>query len=132
VAADERDAGQRLVLNYGHTLGHALERLTDYQGLRHGEAISLGMVFAACVAELTGLAEPGLVDAHRRLLASIGLPVGGLQVDPDQALAAMATDKKHRGGLRLVLLRAPGRPEVHAAPDRAVLLEAFRMLRSAR
>jgi len=118
----------RLVLNYGHTLGHALERLAGYRGLRHGEAVALGMVFAARVAEAIGLAGPGLAAGHVRLLAALGLPVGGVRLDPDRVLAAMATDKKHRGGLRLVLLRGPGRPEVVPAPDRAVLAAAIQSL----
>ena len=118
----------RLMLNYGHTLGHALERLAGYRGLRHGEAVALGMVFAARVAEAIGLAEPGLADGHIRLLAAVGLPVGGVELDPDRVLAAMATDKKQRQGLRLVLLRAPGRPEVVANPDRGVLVAAIRSL----
>jgi 3-dehydroquinate synthase len=130
VAADEREDaadGQvgRLILNYGHTLGHALERLAGYRGLRHGEAVALGMVFAARVAEAVGLARPGLAAGHVELLAALGLPVGGARLDPDQVLAAMATDKKHRGGLRLVLLRAPGQPEVVTAPDRQVLVAAI-------
>jgi 3-dehydroquinate synthase len=133
VAADEHEqAGDgrvgRLVLNYGHTLGHALERLAGYRGLRHGEAVALGMVFAARVAEAIGLARPGLADGHVRLLAALDLPVGGVRLDPDQVLAAMATDKKHRGGLRLVLLRRPGQPEVVPAPDRQVLVAAIRSL----
>jgi 3-dehydroquinate synthase len=118
----------RLLLNYGHTLGHALERLAGYRGLRHGEAVALGMVFAARVAEAIGLARPGLADGHVRLLAALDLPVGGVRLDPDQVLAAMATDKKHRGGLRLVLLRRPGQPEVVPAPDRQVLVAAIRSL----
>jgi 3-dehydroquinate synthetase len=118
----------RMVLNYGHTLGHALERLAGYRGLRHGEAVALGMVFAARVAEAIGLASPGLAAGHVRLLAALGLPVGGVRLDPDRVLAAMATDKKHRGGLRLVLLRRPGEPEVVAAPDRRVLVAAIRSL----
>jgi 3-dehydroquinate synthase len=124
VAADERDGGPRAVLNYGHTLGHALERLAGYQGLRHGEAVAIGMVFAARVAEATGLAEPGLVAGHARLLRALGLPVSRPGLDPGAVLAAMATDKKHLGGLRLVLLRGLGRPEVVAAPDRGVLAAA--------
>jgi 3-dehydroquinate synthase len=133
VAADDREdpaQGQvgRLALNYGHTLGHALERLAGYRGLRHGEAVALGMVFAARVAEAVGLARPGLAAGHVELLAALGLPVGGVRLDPEQVLAAMATDKKHRGGLRLVLLRAPGRPEVVTAPDREVLVAAIRSL----
>jgi 3-dehydroquinate synthase len=118
----------RLMLNYGHTLGHALELLAGYRGIRHGEAVALGMVFAARVAEAVGLARPGLADGHVRLLAALGLPVGGVDLDPDQVLAAMATDKKHRQGLRLVLLRRPGEPEVVAAPDRRVLVAAIRSL----
>jgi 3-dehydroquinate synthase len=131
VAADERESGRRAVLNYGHTLGHALERLAGYRGLRHGEAVALGMVFAARVAEAIGLARPGLVAGHAELLRAAGLPVGGVELDPDEVLEAMALDKKHGGGgggLRLVLLRAPGTPELVPAPDRAVLVEAMRAL----
>jgi 3-dehydroquinate synthase len=133
VGADEReDAGDgpvgRLMLNYGHTLGHALERLAGYRGVRHGEAVALGMVFAARVAEAIGLARPGLADGHVELLAALGLPVGGVRLDPDRVLAAMASDKKHRKGLRLVLLRRPGQPEVVTAPDRQVLVAAIRSL----
>ncbi len=118
----------RLLLNYGHTLGHALERLAGYRGLRHGEAVALGMVFAARVAEAIGLARPGLADGHVELLAAVGLPVGGVRLDPDRVLAAMATDKKQRRGLRLVLLRELGQPEVVPAPDREVLVAALRSL----
>ena len=118
----------RLMLNYGHTLGHALERLAGYRGLRHGEAVALGMVFAARVAEAIGLAGPGLAAGHTELLAALGLPVGGVELDPDRVLAAMATDKKQRHGLRLVLLRAPGRPQVVTNPDREVLVAAIRSL----
>jgi 3-dehydroquinate synthase len=133
VAADEHEqAGDgrvgRLVLNYGHTLGHALERLAGYRGLRHGEAVALGMVFAARVAEAIGLARPGLADGHVRLLAALDLPVGGVRLDPDQVLAAMATDKKQRKGLRLVLLRELGQPEVVPAPGRDVLVAAIESL----
>jgi 3-dehydroquinate synthase len=133
VGADEHEDGAdgtvgRLMLNYGHTLGHALERLAGYRGLRHGEAVSLGMVFAARVAEAVGLARPGLADGHIELLAALGLPVGGVRVDPDRALAAMATDKKQRQGLRLVLLRDLGQPQVVTAPDRQVLVAAIRSL----
>jgi len=122
----------RLALNYGHTLGHALERLAGYRGLRHGEAVALGMVFAARVAEAVGLARPGLADGHVELLAAVGLPVGGVRLDPDRVLAAMATDKKQRKGLRLVLLRELGQPEVVTNPDRQVLVAAIRSLRNPR
>jgi 3-dehydroquinate synthase len=84
------------------------------------------MVFAARVAEAIGLARPGLADGHVELLAALGLPVGGVRLDPGQVLAAMATDKKQRKGLRLVLLRELGQPEVVAAPDRDLLVAAIR------
>ena len=138
VGADEREAAagpagpegsaSRLVLNYGHTLGHALERLAGYRGLRHGEAVALGMVFAARVAEAVGLAAPGLAAGHVELLRAVGLPVGGVRLDPDAVLAAMATDKKHHQGPRLVLLRDVGAPVVVPAPDRGVLVAAIRSL----
>jgi 3-dehydroquinate synthase len=134
VGADEHEDGGdggspgRLMLNYGHTLGHALERLAGYRGLRHGEAVSLGMVFAARVAEAIGLARPGLADGHAGLLAALGLPVGGVILDPDRVLAAMATDKKQRQGLRLVLLRELGQPEIVPAPGRDVLVAAIESL----
>jgi 3-dehydroquinate synthase len=136
VGADEREAAagaaeptaSRLILNYGHTLGHALERLAGYRGLRHGEAVALGMVFAARVAEAVGLAAPGLAAGHVDLLRAVGLPVGGVRLDPDAVLAAMATDKKHHQGLRLVLLREVGAPAIVPAPDRAVLAAAIRSL----
>jgi shikimate kinase/3-dehydroquinate synthase len=135
VGADEHEAdvqgearASRLVLNYGHTLGHALERLAGYRGLRHGEAVALGMVFAARVAEAAGLAGPGLVAGHVELLRAVGLPVGGVRLDPDRVLEAMTTDKKHRRGLRLVLLRGIGRPVVVPAPERSLLVAAIRSL----
>src|SRR6266508_3365735 len=133
VAADEREAAapgsvSRLILNYGHTLGHALERLAGYRGLRHGEAVALGMVFAARVAEAVGLAAPGLAGGHVELLRAVGLPVGGVQLDPEAVLAAMATDKKHHKGPRLVLLRDVGAPAIVPAPERGVLVAAIRSL----
>jgi 3-dehydroquinate synthase len=77
VAADELDTGARLFLNYGHTLGHALERLEAFQGRTHGEAVATGMVFAARLAERRGLASAGLTGRTTRLLSSLGLEAGG-------------------------------------------------------
>jgi 3-dehydroquinate synthase len=113
VAVDERDAGARLVLNYGHTLGHALERLDAFAGRSHGEAISAGMLFAARLSEALELAPAGLVARHARLLASLGLePDAGLP-DADQVLAAMRMDKKYaRGGVRFVVLEGIERPRI--------------------
>ncbi len=112
VAADERDRGPRLVLNYGHTLGHALERVDAFRGRTHGEAVAVGMVFAARLAEALGVAGAGLTARHQRLLASYSLPTGGPLPDADRVLEAFRMDKKHRGTVRFVLLEDVGRPRV--------------------
>jgi 3-dehydroquinate synthase len=110
--ADERDTGARLVLNYGHTLGHALERLESYGGRSHGEGVAIGMVFGARLAESQGVAEAGLAARTVRLLKSLGLDPGGALPPADRIVEAIRLDKKYRGGVRFVLLRAVGRPEV--------------------
>jgi 3-dehydroquinate synthase len=112
VAEDERDDGRRLVLNYGHTLGHALERLDAFAGRSHGEAVAVGMVFAARLAESRGMAPDGLATRTARLLASFGLETDGSLPGPDEILAAFRLDKKYRGGVRFVLLEDVGRPVV--------------------
>ena len=107
VSIDERDTGPRAVLNYGHTLGHALEACTGYEGVySHGEAVSVGMVFAANVAERLGATRTGLVGRHRTLLRSLRLPVAPADPAPDfsDLLAAMAHDKKSSGDLTMVLI----------------------------
>lgn len=112
VAEDERDDGRRLVLNYGHTLGHALERLDAFAGRSHGEAVAVGMVFAARLAEGRGVAPAGLAARTGRLLASFGLETHGSLPSPDDILSAFRLDKKYRGGVRFVLLEDVGRPVV--------------------
>jgi 3-dehydroquinate synthase len=112
VSTDERDTGDRLVLNYGHTLGHALERLDAFAGRSHGEAIAVGMVFAARLAEALELAPSGLIARHVRLLASLGLEPDQRLPPADEVLAAMRLDKKYAGGVRFVLLEDVGRPRV--------------------
>ncbi|MFM8999763.1 MAG: 3-dehydroquinate synthase [Actinomycetota bacterium] len=112
VATDERDGGARLVLNYGHTLGHALERLDGFGVRTHGEAVAVGMRFAARLAARIGVGSSALVDRHDALLGALGLgDVGGLPATED-LLAALRMDKKYAGGLRFVLLEALGRPRV--------------------
>jgi 3-dehydroquinate synthase len=111
VAMDERDASTRLVLNYGHTIGHALERLDAFRGRTHGEAVASGMVFAASLAESRGLA-PGLTARTERLLTSLGLePIASLPPAAD-VQRCLGLDKKYRGGVRFVLLEDVGRPVV--------------------
>jgi 3-dehydroquinate synthase len=111
VAEDERDASARLVLNYGHTLGHALERIDSFRGRTHGEAIAHGMVFAAALAESRGLAA-GLRSRTERLLAPLGLAPAGDLPPTDEVLRCLRLDKKYRNGVRWVLLEDVGRPVV--------------------
>ena len=112
VGEDERDEAGRLVLNYGHTLGHALERLDAFAGRSHGEAIAVGMLFAARVSETMAGAPKGLVARHARLLSSLGLEPDAPLPPTDDVLDAMRMDKKYRAGIRLVLLEDVGRPFV--------------------
>jgi 3-dehydroquinate synthase len=119
VAGDERDHGTRLHLNYGHTLGHALERLDSFSGRTHGEAVATGMVFAARLAEARGLArDRDLTGRTVRLLSALGLEPGGTLPATDRVLAAFRMDKKWSGGARFVLLEDVGRPVVvNDVPD---------------
>jgi len=112
VGSDERDTGERLILNYGHTLGHALERLDAFAGRSHGEAIAVGMVFAARLAEVRGLCAEGLAARTTRLLTSLGLETTGPLPPAADVLAAFRMDKKFAGGVRFVLLEDVGRPVV--------------------
>jgi len=116
VAADEREAGERMVLNYGHTIGHGIEAAAGYRGLTHGEAVALGMTLEARLAARLGVCDPVLVDRQTRVLASLGLPVRlaglarGKAPASERVRAAMAHDKKARaGGLRFVLPETLGR-----------------------
>ncbi|MBA3364008.1 MAG: 3-dehydroquinate synthase [Actinobacteria bacterium] len=111
VVEDERDASARLVLNYGHTIGHALERLDAFRGRTHGEAVALGMVFAASLAESRGLA-PGLSERTIRLLRSLGLEPDETMPPAEDVRRCLLLDKKYRGGVRFVLLEDVGRPVV--------------------
>ena len=112
VCEDERDTGRRLILNYGHTLGHALERLDAFAGRTHGEAIAIGMVFAARLGERLGRSAAGLSGRTIRLLTSLGLETGGAMPPVAAVMSAFTLDKKYRGGIRFVLLEDVGRPVV--------------------
>jgi 3-dehydroquinate synthase len=112
VSGDERETGARLILNYGHTLGHALERLDAFEGRTHGEAVAVGMMFAARLAERRGLAEPGLAARTGRLLSSLGLDTDGALPPAADIVSSFRLDKKYHGGVRFVLLRDVGDPVV--------------------
>ena len=106
VERDERDTELRHVLNYGHTIGHALEAATGYARWTHGEAVALGIVAEARLAERLGLASPVTVERQERVLAAVGLPTGSDGIDVETVLAIIASDKKARDG-RVPFVQAP-------------------------
>ncbi len=127
VEEDPFEQGRRAVLNLGHTVAHGLERLSGYT-MRHGEAVSIGMVAAARISRALGLADPALPDYIAGLLAAWGLPVHCPPYQVDSVFEAMTHDKKKRGkNLRWVLPRAVGeveiREDVPVEIVRSVLLE---------
>ncbi|MBN1288889.1 MAG: 3-dehydroquinate synthase [Actinobacteria bacterium] len=131
VSRDEWDTGLRAVLNYGHTLGHALETVTGYTGTyTHGEAVSVGMVFAALVSRELGITEDDLVNEHQELLSSAGLPIAPFDPSPefDKLFEIMLQDKKSRGSLAMVLLEKDGKPLVERGLGRETLWKCYREL----
>lgn len=124
VESVDRELG-REVLNYGHTLAHAIERAENYSW-RHGDAVSVGMMFAAALAFASGgLAEQDF-ERHRRVLTMLGLPTTYSGADSEELVSAMYLDKKTRGDtLRFIVLDGIGRPSLLAAPDEIWLAEAF-------
>jgi 3-dehydroquinate synthase len=121
VAADAHEHGERALLNYGHTFGHVLETLTGYTRYRHGEAVGIGMRYAARVGELAGISRRGLEERTVRLLDRMGLPTACVPLDSEAVLATMGRDKKVRNGVRMVLCEQPGVARIVPAPDRSVL-----------
>ncbi|HEX5419363.1 MAG TPA: 3-dehydroquinate synthase [Gammaproteobacteria bacterium] len=122
VAEDERERGNRALLNLGHTFGHALEALGHYERWLHGEAVSIGMMLAARTSEALGWLSAADVGRVEALLAAAGLPTQAQGIGVDALLERMQLDKKaSSAGLRLVLLEAIGRGVVRAAPENALL-----------
>ena len=125
VADDLTDVGVREILNYGHTLAHAIEHVERYSW-RHGAAVSVGMVFAAELARLAGRLPDDVVERHRAILTSVGLPVSYRGDRWDQLLAVMRRDKKTRGDLlRFVVLEGVGKPARLEGPDPSLLAAAY-------
>ncbi|MBN4064155.1 3-dehydroquinate synthase [Dehalococcoides mccartyi] len=111
VSADEFETGdRRVLLNYGHTIGHAIEKVSGYGTYLHGEAVAIGMMAAARISEQMGMIDTELVDRQRRVLESYDLPVRASGLNVDALLDATKSDKKSRGGtIRWVLLEGPGK-----------------------
>jgi 3-dehydroquinate synthase len=119
VERDEREeADVRAILNFGHTIAHAIEAVAGYNGqFHHGEAVAVGMVAESRLAERLGWLSSDTVDRQVRLLERFGLPVTARGLNPDELIAAMRRDKKNRlGKIRFVLPRSIGKVELTDAP----------------
>ena len=116
VSQDEKETtGLRILLNYGHTIGHALEAATGYQALLHGEAVSIGMMAAGLISAGMGMLSDESLDRQRRLLERYGLPLSFSGVDFDAVLQAMQMDKKTQGkAIKWVLLEEVGKAVVRS------------------
>ena len=125
VAHDEREAGRRALLNFGHTFGHAIEGATGYGTWLHGEAVAAGMMMAARLSARLDAIAPSVVERLRALLVAAGLPVDAPPLDVDQWMHWMASDKKADAGrLRFVLLDGLGSASIGGVAD-GVLREAL-------
>jgi 3-dehydroquinate synthase len=122
VARDEREQGERALLNFGHTFGHALEAERGYGELLHGEAVAIGMVLAASLSSRLGRAPAEDTERLLQLLSRFGLPVEPPHAKPDALLARMRLDKKNVSGrLRLILWRGIGKAEIVPDVDEAAV-----------
>jgi 3-dehydroquinate synthase len=130
VSEDFREAGLREILNYGHTLGHAVEHAERYQW-RHGAAIAVGMMFAAELGRLSGRLSDEVADRHRRILDLLSLPTSYPAGRWNTLLATMQRDKKARGGqLKFIVLDDVGKPTTMLAPDQSLLFAAYQEIAS--
>lgn len=130
VGQDEREAGLRAILNFGHTFGHAIEAGLGFGEWLHGEAVGCGMVMALQLSRRLGLVDAAFADRVTRLVAKAGLPTRGPDLGADRYLELMRVDKKSEAGeIRFVVIEAPGRAGVRGAPDdlvRQVLADCTR------
>ena len=130
VSSDFKEAGLREILNYGHTLGHAVEHAERYQW-RHGAAVAVGMMYAAELSRLTGSLSDEQVDRTRRILSSLTLPTEYPAGRWQTLLSVMQRDKKSRGGmLRFIVLDDVGRPSVLQGPETSLLFAAYQEIAS--
>ena len=131
VDEDPHDRGIRAILNYGHTIAHALEAVAGYGAYRHGESVSIGMAGAAEIAVRTGRLAPADAQRQNRLLARVGLPLTYRQADPERVLDTMRHDKKVRAGkIKWVLPDRIGAASVGIDVDPELAAEVVRGLRA--
>jgi 3-dehydroquinate synthase len=130
VGEDFKENGLREILNYGHTLGHAVEYAERFQW-RHGAAVAIGMVYAAELGRLTGRLSDEVVDRHRSILTSLQLPISYPAARWPTLLSVMKRDKKARGSLlRFIVLDDVARPTVLTGPDESLLFAAYQEIGS--
>jgi 3-dehydroquinate synthase len=130
VSKDLTETGLREILNYGHTLGHAIERVEGYR-FKHGHAVAIGMVYVAELARLAGRLDEDTCELHREILAAVGLPTAYPAGVWPSLRAAMGVDKKARGSrLRLVVLDGLGRPSILDDPPEELLRQAYEKISS--
>ncbi len=126
VSEDEREGSIRAILNYGHTFGHAIESLTDYSVYTHGEAVSIGMVMAASMAERMGMLSQDDKTDITRLLESVNLPTKKPDLNSNDFLESMKRDKKVQDGeIRLILLESIGRAAIINDYSNEILMETI-------
>lgn len=121
VENDERDKGERMILNFGHTLGHSLEKAHHFQGLSHGEAVGVGMVRITQASEAAGFTQKGTADELCSVLRSYGLPVSDSVSDQAAAQGAVNDKKSLNGSLNLILLKSIGQCAVVPIGQRDLL-----------
>lgn len=115
VAQDERDTGLRMTLNFGHTIAHAVETCQHYTGLRHGEAVALGMHVMTQLTEAKGITAPGTAERLDTLLRALDMPMMLPDIPEAELLAAMSLDKKSAGNaLRIIVLRCIGACQIQS------------------
>ncbi len=127
VSLDEKDRGERMLLNFGHTVGHAIEAATCYRNYSHGEAVAIGMLAEARIAAQLGMISDGTVDRIEALASRLGLPTRVKGVTAEGLIGIMKGDKKaERGEIRFALPDAIGSGAVVEVKDRALIEEAIK------
>jgi 3-dehydroquinate synthetase len=126
VSEDERESGRRTLLNYGHTIGHAIEAVTNYETYLHGEAVAIGMRAAGIISTNLGLLPQAEFERQQQLIRRFGLPESAPGLDPRAVYDATLVDKKVRGGsIRWVLLEHIGQAVVRQGVPEALVHHAI-------
>ncbi len=129
VELDEKEEGVRAILNYGHTIGHALESLTSYKKYRHGEAVAMGMIYATRIAMEMNLADDTVLKRQESLLKKLGLSLKDNELNPDDIVRVLYQDKKTIGGkLRFVLPTRIGDVAITGEASDEVILKVLTSL----